>query len=107
MCLSDGCGVSHGNEVVGPCQSELGGQRGVELRAKFKVVGHRQQDIQTPAISRRKKKKESKRNYLGIEMDHVLKVIGKVASGFTSFPVTSNMRWAVRSPWDLHRMQER
>lgn len=63
----------------------------MELRAKFKVVGHRQQDVHTPAISRKKKKKEKKRNGLGIEMDHVLKVIVKVVSGFRSFPITSNM----------------
>lgn len=59
----------------------------MELRAKFKVVGHRQQDVPTPTISRKKKKKK-KRNGLGIEMDHVLKVIAKVASGFRSFPIT-------------------
>lgn len=77
----------------------------MEPRVKFTVVGHRQQDVHNPAISRKKKKK--KRNGLGSEMHHVLKVIVKVVSSFRSFPITSNVRWAVRSPWDLDRMQER
>lgn len=55
--MSDGCGGSHGDRGVGPCQSMLGGgAEEVELRAKFKVVGDGLQDVHTPAIRKMMKK---------------------------------------------------
>lgn len=59
-----------GTEVSPPVNQcwEGGAERaeGVELRAKFKAVGCRQQDV-APAISRKKKKKKRKETAWGLK----------------------------------------